>query len=93
MVGSIIHEYIVGSVIQHYVNLKATLSTTQYGFDKGLKVFKEVGYNATMKELDKNLIGKNIGPCIRIQFHDLIKYHYYCSVAISNISYGPCIRI
>ena len=60
MVGSIIHEYTVGSIIQHYGNLEATLSTPQYGFQKGLKEFKEVGYNATIKELDKNLISKNI---------------------------------
>ena len=60
MVGSVIHEYIVGSVIQHYGNLEATLSTPQYGFDKELKVFKEMGYNATVKELDKNLIGRNV---------------------------------
>ena len=32
----------------------------QYGFQKGLKVFKEMEFNATIKELDKNLIGKNI---------------------------------
>ena len=60
MVGSVIHEYIVRSIIQHYGNLEATLSTPQYGFDKGLNVFKEVSYNATMKGLDKNLIGKNV---------------------------------
>ena len=60
MVGSVIHEYIVESVIQNYGNLEATLSTPQYGFDKGLNVFKEVGYNATMKELNKNLIDKNV---------------------------------
>ena len=75
MVGSIIHEYIVGSVIQHYGNLEATLSTPQYGFDKGLKVFKEVGYNATMKELDKNLIGKNVLDMLpaRSITHDMMK--------------------
>ena len=60
MVGSIIHECIVGSLIQHYGNLKAILSTPYYGFQKGLKEFKEVGYIATIKELDKNLIGKNV---------------------------------
>ena len=59
MVGSVIHEYIVESVIQHYGNLEATLSTPQYGFQKGLTVLKEMGYNKTLKELDKNLIGNN----------------------------------
>ena len=75
MVGSIINEYMAGSVIQHYGNLKATLSTPQYGFDKGLKIFKEVGYNATMKELDKNLIGKNVLDMLpaRSVTHDMMK--------------------
>ena len=36
------------------------MSTPQYGFKKGLKVFKDAGYDATLKELDKNLIGKNV---------------------------------
>ena len=60
MVGSVIHEYCVGSVINTYSNLEATLSTPQYGFQKGMKVFKEKGYTATVKELDKNFIGKNV---------------------------------
>ena len=75
MVGSIIREYIVGSVIQHYGNLEATLSTPQYGFQKGIKEFKEVGYNATIKELDKNLIGKNVIDMLpaRSITHDMMK--------------------
>ena len=60
MVGSVIHEYAVGSVIREYSNLEASLLTPQYGFNKGLKVFKEAGYEATIKELDKNLIGRNV---------------------------------
>ena len=36
------------------------MSTPQYGFKKGLEVFKDAGYDATLKELDKNLIGKNV---------------------------------
>ena len=75
MVGSVIHEYIVGSVIQHYGNLKATLSTPQYGFQKGLKEFKELGYEATIKELDKNLIGKNVMDMLPSKSitHDMMK--------------------
>ena len=56
----VIREYVVGSVIQHYGSLEVSLSTPQYGFKKGLEVFKDVGYDATLKELDKNLIGKNV---------------------------------
>ena len=37
MVGSVIREYIIGSVIQDYDNVEATLSIPQYGFQKGLK--------------------------------------------------------
>ena len=36
------------------------MSTPQYVFKKGLDVFKDVGYDAILKELDKNLIGKNV---------------------------------
>ena len=42
MVGSVIHEYIVGSVIQDYGNLKAT-SIPQNGFKERLKEFKNLG--------------------------------------------------
>jgi hypothetical protein len=48
------------SVIKGYGNLEATLSTPQYGFKKGLTMFGESGYNATVKELDENLIGRDV---------------------------------
>ena len=60
MVGSVIHEHCTGSVIKEYTNLEATLSTPQYGFQKGMKVFKESRHKAAVKELDKNLIGWNV---------------------------------
>ena len=60
MVGFMIHECCVGSVIQEYGNLEATLSMPQYRFQTGMKVFKEQGYKATVKELDKSLIGRNV---------------------------------
>ena len=60
MIGSVIHEYCIRLVINNYSNLEATLSTLQYGFQKWMKVFKEKGYTANMKELDKNLIGRNV---------------------------------
>ena len=53
MVGSVIHEYKVGPVIQDYNNLEATLSIPQYGFQKGFKEFKELGYKAILTELDR----------------------------------------
>ena len=62
VIGSLIHEQCIGSAIREYNNLQSvSLSATpQYGFQKGLKVFKEEGYKATMKELGKNLIWKNV---------------------------------
>ena len=62
MVGSVIHEHCIGSVIREYNNLEAVSvsSTPQYSFQKGMKVFKDEGYKATVKELGKNLIGKNV---------------------------------
>ena len=53
-------EHVVGSVVRNYRNLCATLSTPQFGFKKGLTIFREAGHEATIKELDKNLIGKNV---------------------------------
>jgi hypothetical protein len=55
-----VHTQYCMSVISGYENLEATLSTPQYGFQKGLKVFGEGGYKATIKELDANLIGRNV---------------------------------
>jgi hypothetical protein len=48
------------SIIKGYVNLEATLSTPQYGFKKGLTIFGGPGYDATVKELDENLIGRDV---------------------------------
>ena len=52
-----------------------SLSTPQYGFQKGLKVFKEAGYDATLKELDKNLIGDNVLEMLPAKSitHDMMK--------------------
>jgi hypothetical protein len=44
------------SIIRGYGNLEATLSTPQYGFKKGLTIFGGPGYDATVKELDENLM-------------------------------------
>jgi hypothetical protein len=55
-----VHTQYCMSVISGYGNLEATLSTPQYGFQKGLKLFGEGGYKATIKELDANLIGRNV---------------------------------
>ena len=53
MVGSVIHEHCIGSVIREYNNLESVSvsATTQYGFQKGMKVFKDEGYKVTVKEL------------------------------------------
>jgi hypothetical protein len=43
--------------ISSYSNIKASKSTPQYGFNRGLKEFGALGYEATVKELDDNLLG------------------------------------
>jgi hypothetical protein len=48
------------SIIKGFGNLEATLSTPQYGFKKGLSIFGGPGYDATIKELDENLIGRDV---------------------------------
>jgi hypothetical protein len=40
-----------------YSNIESSRSTPQYGFNRGLKEFGELGYEATVKELDDNLFG------------------------------------
>ena len=46
------------SVIHSYANLDATIkSTPQYGFQKGMSIFQKEGHEATIKELDENLVG------------------------------------
>ena len=49
------------SVIHSYANLDATIkSTPQYGFKKGMSVFQDEGHQATIKELDENLVGRDV---------------------------------
>jgi hypothetical protein len=50
----------VSSTITSYSNIEASKSTPQYGFNRGLKEFGELGYEATVKELDDNLIGMGV---------------------------------
>ena len=80
MVGSVMHEHCIVSVIRDYGDLEAVSSTTtpQYGFQKEMKemkVFEEKGHAATVKELGKNLIGKNVIDILpaRSITHDMMK--------------------
>jgi hypothetical protein len=45
------------NTITLYSNIEASKSTPQYGFNRGLKEFGELGYEATVKELGDNLLG------------------------------------
>jgi hypothetical protein len=45
------------NTITSFTNFEASKSTPQYGFSRGMKEFGEIGFEATMKELDDNLIG------------------------------------
>jgi hypothetical protein len=45
------------NTITSYSNIEASKSTPQYGFNRGLKEFGTLGYEATVKELDDNLLG------------------------------------
>ena len=62
MIGSVLHKHCIGSVIREYNNFESVSvsAKTQYGFQKVIKLFKDEGYKATVKELSKNLIGKNV---------------------------------
>jgi hypothetical protein len=50
------HAYVL-STITSYSSIEASKSTPQYGFNRGLKEFGTPGYEATVKELDDNLLG------------------------------------
>jgi hypothetical protein len=50
------YEYVLNT-ISSYNNIEASKSTPQYGFNRGLKEFGQLGYEATVKELDDNLLG------------------------------------
>jgi hypothetical protein len=45
------------NTITSYSNIEASKSTPQYGFNRCLKEFGTLGYEATVKELDDNLLG------------------------------------
>jgi hypothetical protein len=45
------------NTIASYSNIESSKSTPQYGFNRGLKEFGTLGYEATVKELDDNLLG------------------------------------
>jgi hypothetical protein len=50
------HAYVLNTITS-YSNIEASKSTPQYGFNRGLKEFGELGYEASAKELDDNLLG------------------------------------
>jgi hypothetical protein len=45
-------------MMQEYFELEALKSTPMYGYRKGLKIFRDLGYQSTVKELRDNLIGR-----------------------------------
>jgi hypothetical protein len=49
-------EYVLNAIAS-FTNFEPSESTPQYGFNRGMKEFGELGFEATMKELDDNLIG------------------------------------
>jgi hypothetical protein len=55
------YDYVL-STISSYNNIEASKSTSQYGFNRGLKEFGQPGYEATVKELDDNLLGMGAVP-------------------------------
>jgi hypothetical protein len=49
-------EYVLNTIAS-FTNFEPSKSTPQYGFNRGMKEFGELEFEATMKELDDNLIG------------------------------------
>ena len=50
-------------MMQTYFEIEVSLSTPQYGFRRGLELFGDEGYQAALKELDENLVGRG---CIEV---------------------------
>jgi hypothetical protein len=49
-------EYVLNTIAS-FTNFEPSKSTPQYGFNRGMKEFGGLGFEATMMELDDNLIG------------------------------------
>jgi hypothetical protein len=49
-------QYVLNTIAS-FTNFEPYKSTPRYGFNRGMKEFGELEFNATMKELDDNLIG------------------------------------
>ena len=56
-------EKIAAAMIAQCNEMTASLATPQYGFKKGLQIFGNNGYNAAVKELRDNLIGRG---CVKM---------------------------
>ena len=48
----------VMAMLTDYSNLSASPNTPQYEFRKGMEIFKEDGYEATVSKLKDNLVGR-----------------------------------
>ena len=46
-------------LLKDYSQMSASLVTPQYNFMKGMKIFGDTGYDATVKDLEEKLIGRN----------------------------------
>jgi hypothetical protein len=53
------------NTIASFTNFEASKSTPKYGFNRGMKEFGDLDFEATMKELDDNLIGMDAVQMIR----------------------------
>ena len=49
---------VVMAMLTDYSELSASPNTPQYGFKKGIKLFEDDGYRATVSELKDNLVGR-----------------------------------
>jgi hypothetical protein len=50
------YSYVLNTITS-YSNIEASKLTPQYSFNRGLKEFGTLGYEATVKELDDSLLG------------------------------------
>ena len=56
--SSLIHIYLAATT--EFSKSHASIATPQYGFNKGINFLKKAGYDATVAELEENLVGRDV---------------------------------
>ena len=56
--STLVHVYLAATT--EFSKSHASIVTPQYGFNKGINIFKKTGYDATVAELEVNFVGRDV---------------------------------